>query len=231
MKKLLSIMLACAMLFALAPVGAVIADDAVAITLDTVIAAPADESVEVYIRMTSEPHWAAIELEVMFDASVLVYKGFRRNPALDAQAAAGETMMYTVNDDSADTGSVGVYFTTAGSSGGYFGYNPAGYDYFGVLTFDVAATAPVGLSPVAAVIDSLTNFEGDAVQFTVAAGGVDVVACEHDWQITAHVDEDCDVFAAAAHAVGGGAYLRARDIPRRFDTARLHRLYHSVFRD
>ena len=192
MKKLLSVMLAFAMLLAFVPSGAAGADDAVAVVVDTVTAAPADTGVEVYVRMTAEPHWAALELEIAFDPDVLVYKGFRRNPALDAQAVTGETMMYTVNTDNADSGSVGVYYTTAGNSGGYFGYNPDGCDYFGVLTFDVAATAPVGFSPVAAVIDSLTNFDTNAVAFTVANGGVNVIACEHDWQITAHADEDCE---------------------------------------
>ena len=192
MKKLLSIMLVFAMLLAFVPVGFAGADDAVAVVVDTVTAAPADTGVEVYIRMTAEPHWAAIELGITFDPDVLVYKGFRRNPAIDAQAAAGETMMYTVNADSAAAGSVGVYYTTAGNSGGYYGYNPEGCDYFGILTFDVAATAPVGLSAVSAVIDSLTNFETDDVAVTVANGGVNVIACDHDWQITAHADEDCE---------------------------------------
>ena len=192
MKKVLSIMLTFAMLLAFVPVGFAGADDAVAVVVDTVTAAPADTGVEVYVRMTAEPHWAALELEITFDPDVLVYKGFRRNPAIDAQAAAGETMMYTVNADSAAAGSVGVYYTTAGNSGGYFGYFPDGYDYFGILTFDVAATAPVGLSAVSAVIDSLTNFDTDAVAFTVANGGVNVIACDHDWQITAHQDEDCE---------------------------------------
>ena len=192
MKKVLSIMLTFAMLLAFVPVGFAGADDAVAVVVDTVIAAPADTGVEVYVRMTAEPHWAALELEITFDPDVLVYKGFRRNPALDAQAAAGETMMYTVNVDSVGAGSVGVYYTTAGSSGGYFGYNPNGCDYFGILTFDVAATAPVGLSDISAAITSLTSFEGENVPFTIANGGVNVVACEHDWQITAHEDEDCE---------------------------------------
>ena len=215
MKKLLSIMLVFTMLLAFVPAGAASADEAVAVSVDTVIAAPADTEVEICIRMASEPHWAAIDLAVAFDPEVLVYKGFRRNPALDAQAAAGETMIYTINTDSAAAGSVGVYFTTAGNSGGYYGYFPDGYDYFGILTFDVAATASVGLSAVSASIDSLTNFEGEDVAFTIADGGVNVVACEHDWQITAHADEDCENAGYTDYECSLCHAMRSVEIPAR----------------
>ena len=192
MKKVLSIMLTFAMLLAFVPVGFAGADDAVAVVVDTVTAAPADTGVEVYIRMTAEPHWSNLEMSVNFDPSVLVYKGFRRNPALIEQSSSSQLTMFALNTESADNGNVGIYFTTADSYGGYVGYYPDGYDYFGVLTFDVAATATVGMSAVSAVIDYLTDFNTEAVSFTVTAGGVNVIACEHDWQITAHEDEDCE---------------------------------------
>ena len=192
MKKLLSMILVCAMMLALLPAGHVFADGAVAIEISTATAAPADEGVEVYIGMTAEPHWSNLEMTVSFDPDVLVYKGFRRNPALVAQASSSVLTMFTLNTDSASNGSIGLYYTTADEPGGYIGYYPDGYDYFGVLVFDVAATASVGLSEVSATVEYLTDFMNEAVSFTTSAGGVNVIACEHDWQITAHQDEDCE---------------------------------------
>ncbi len=192
MKKLLSIILACAMLLAMAPAGAAVADDAVAVALDTVVAAPGDAGVEVYVRMGAEPHWAGVDMEFQFDAAKLTYKGFRRNPAIEAQVAAGDTIVCVINTDSAGEGVVGVHFAVAGNAGGYFGYFPDGYDWFGVLVFDVAPSAAEGLAPVSASISSLTDFDGEAVPFTLSAGGVNVTACEHEWTVTAHADMDCE---------------------------------------
>ena len=192
MKKLLSIILACVMLLVMAPAGAAVADDAVAVAVDTSVAAPGDTDVEVYVRMGAEPHWAGVDMEFQFDAAKLTYKGFRRNPAIEAQAAAGDTIVCVINTDSAGEGVVGVHFAVAGNAGGYFGYFPDGYDWFGVLVFDVAPSAAEGLAPVSASISSLTDFDSEAVPFTLSAGGVNVTACEHEWTVTAHADMDCE---------------------------------------
>ncbi len=192
LKKLLSMIIAFAMLLATAPSGFVFAEGSVAVAADTVTAAPGDTGVEVYVRMGAEPHWAGVDMSFAFDSSKLTYKGFRRNPAIEAQAAAGETMIYTINTDSAAAGSVSVHFAAVGSAGGYFGYFPDGYDYFGVLTFDVAPSAAEGLAEVSVNVSSLTDFEASDVPFTQTSGGVNVTACEHEWAVTAHAEMDCE---------------------------------------
>ena len=145
--KLMAVMLACAMLFAIAiPVASVAAADVVPITIETVEANPGDTEVEVQVIIPADPIWGAIQFTVKFDPSALTFSEFETNEAVQKQQTGGKPVIFALNDDKAAEGEVLVSFASSVTDGGYEGYYPVDkkgktYDYFGTFYFDVASDA------------------------------------------------------------------------------------------
>ena len=190
-KKLMSALLACAMLLAIAiPVASVAADDPIEITIETVESTAGAKNVGVKVFMPTG--WSGVGFTFHFDPAKLTFKRFEQNLAVQHQARDGEPNTYVLNKENAATGEVIVAFASAVVYNGVEGYcnvdvdDDAVYDYFGILVFDVAEGAE-GLQEVTAVVDKFIDPEGD-IAYNLTNGGIQLpggeeppVACEHEW--------------------------------------------------
>ncbi len=170
--KILSVLLACAMLFAMAiPATIASAAETLDIIVETVEANPGDTGVEVKVFMPSDPNWSAVDLTFNFDASKLTFKKFTRNQEVLDQSDNGDPQVYALNKDNAANGEVIVAFATATTAGGYEGYYGGEYDYLGVLVFDVAADAK-GMCDIRVSVGKLVNKDQQDVEYTATSGGI-----------------------------------------------------------
>ena len=113
MTKLMSVLLAIAMLFAMAiPVASIAAEDKISVSVETVEANAGDTGVAVKVFMGADPHWSAVGFTFNFDASKLTYKSWSWNPALNEQTLAGENNVSMINKNNAGSGEVIVTFAT-----------------------------------------------------------------------------------------------------------------------
>jgi len=117
--KILSVLLACAMLFAMAiPATIASAEDKVDIVLETVEAKPGDTGVTLKVFAESAPVWSAVDITFTFDASKLTYKSWAFNSEILNQMGSGEVQAL-INKNDAANGTVIVAFTTVSTAGGY----------------------------------------------------------------------------------------------------------------
>ena len=191
-KKLMSALLACAMLLAIAiPVASVAADGEIAITVETVKAEAGAQNVEVKLLIPTG--WSGIGLTFSFNPEQLTYKSFVTNKAIQDQSAAGEPNVYALNKNDAASGTVIVSFASAVVVDGVEGYSNVdedgeSYDYFGTFKFNVAEGLADGLYEITATVDKLVGPDGD-LQYTFTAGGIQigegeeppVDPCDHEW--------------------------------------------------
>ena len=172
--KILSVLLACAMLFAMAiPATIASAEDKVDIVLETVEAKPGDTGVTLKVFAESAPVWSAVDITFTFDASKLTYKSWAFNSEILNQMGSGEVQAL-INKNDAANGTVIVAFTTVSTAGGYEGYYPGEYDYLGTIKFDVAPEAKGNLGIAISVNKLCDNLSKD-VAYTLTDGGVKVV--------------------------------------------------------
>ncbi len=172
--KIMSVLLACAMLFAMAiPATVASAEDTLAIAVESVEAAPGAKAVEVKVFVPSEPNWSAVDITVNFDATKLTFKKFVLNQEVKDQGDNGDPQVYALNKDNAESGEVIIAFATATTAGGYEGYYGGEYDYLGTLTFDVVEGVK-GMCDITATIGKLVNKDQADVAFAVTNGGINV---------------------------------------------------------
>ena len=198
--KLMSVVLAIAMLFAMAiPVASVAAEgEKLAIVIETVEANAGDAEVEVKLFIPAEPHWSAIDITFNFDPTKLTFveEGFEVNEAVAKQLSGGKPSIFALNEDKAAEGEVLVAFASSVTDGGYEGYYNVDrkgnvYDYFGTFLFDVADGA-TGLQEITATVGKLVHTVDDEsvnVEYTLTNGGIQlpggeqppVDPCDHEW--------------------------------------------------
>ena len=194
--KLMSVILACAMLLAIAiPVASVSADDKLSVTVETVDSTAGTKNVGVKIFMPTG--WSGLDMTLKFDPAKLTFKRFEQNMAVQHQARDGEPNTYVLNKNEATTkGEVIVAFASAVVYNGVEGYcnvdvdDDTVYDYFGIAVFDVAEGVS-GLQSVSAVINKLIDVvEGENVnlEYEVTNGGINIPVAPHDhdygdWQV------------------------------------------------
>ncbi len=194
--KLMSVVLAIAMLFAMAiPVASVAAEGEVAIMVETVEANAGDSEVEVKLFISAEPHWSAIDVTFNFDPEKIsfVEEGFETNEAVSKQLSGGKPSIFALNEEKAAEGEVLIAFASSVTDGGYEGYYNVDrkgnvYDYFGTFLFDVADGA-TGLQEITVTVGKLVDAAGDNVQYVATKGGIQlpggdeppVDPCDHEW--------------------------------------------------
>ena len=201
-KKLMSALLACAMLLAIAiPVASVAAEgDKVAITVETVEAEAGANKVSVKVFAGIEPHWGGVDFVFRFDPEKLTFKSFALNPALKEQPDLGVTNAYAPNLEHKTEGIIYISWATTCTFGGYEGYYPTHenedgdivtYDYFGTFVFSVAD----GVTGLQEITAEITKFSGmvEGVQqdipYEITNGGIKtpggeeppVDPCDHEW--------------------------------------------------
>ncbi len=189
--KLMSVVLAIAMLFAMAiPVASVAAEGEIAITIETVESEAGAKNVGVKVFMPTG--WSGVGFTFNFDPAALTFKRFEQNLAVQHQARDGEANVYALNRNNAASGEVIVSFASAVVVDGKEGYynvdvdDDTVYDYFGILVFDVAEGVE-GLQAVTATVDKLVGPDGD-IEFTLTNGGIQLPGgeqppepCDHEW--------------------------------------------------
>ena len=194
MKKLLSLLLAALMLAPLCSAAPADAAAKVNISVDAIgEVARGTAGVELCVFVSELPRWSALQATVGFDAEALSFVGFELNPELRRQIEEGEMCIFGVNDAEAASGSVSFGYASAFAVGGAEGYHPGDYDYFGTLSFDVRADAPLGTTAVTLEVAELSRTEEDEpvpVAYSVTAGGMTLI-CVHDWQLAESVPVSC----------------------------------------
>ena len=196
MTKLMSVLLAIAMLFAMAiPVASVAADDPLLITVETVEAEAGAEEVEVKLYISAEPHWSAIDITFNFDPEKLTFveEGFETNEAVSKQLSSGKPAIFALNEENAANGEVLIAFASSVTDGGYEGYYNVDrkgnvYDYFGTFLFDVAEGVS-GLQEITVTVGKLVDADGENVEYTATNGGIQIPVAPHDhdwsdWEVT-----------------------------------------------
>ena len=195
-KKLMSALIACAMLLAIAiPVASVAADGEVAITVETVEANAGDKEVEVKLFISVEPHWSAIDVTFNFDPAKIsfVEEGFETNEAVSKQLSGGKPAIFALNEEKAAEGEVLIAFASSVTDGGYEGYYNVDrkgnvYEYFGTFMFDVADDAE-GLQEITVTVGKFVDAAGENVPYVATKGGIQlpggeeppVDPCDHEW--------------------------------------------------
>ena len=162
MKKLLSLLLAALMLAPLCSAAPADAAAKVNISVDAIgEVARGTAGVELCVFVSELPRWSALQATVGFDAEALSFVGFELNPELRRQIEEGEMCIFGVNDAEAASGSISFGYASAFAVGGAEGYHPGDYDYFGTLSFDVRADAPLGTTAVTLEVAELSRTEED----------------------------------------------------------------------
>ena len=217
-KKLMSALLACAMLLAIAiPVASVAADDPIEITIETVESTAGAKNVGVKVFMPTG--WSGVGFTFHFDPAKLTFKRFEQNLAVQHQARDGEPNTYVLNKENAATGEVIVAFASAVVYNGVEGYcnvdvdDDAVYDYFGILVFDVAEGIEDGLYEVTAVVDKFIDPEGD-VEYALTNGGIKLGAdeCEHEWEETSRTPATCSEKGSITYTCSKCGETKTEDI-------------------
>ena len=196
-KKLMSALLACAMLLAIAiPVVSVAAEDKVEIRIETVEGATAGQkNVEVKLFATADPHWSAIDFNISYDPSKLTFKNIVYNQAIKDQQDDGENVFPMLNKDDAVNGNVIIVFMTTTKVGGYEGYynvdnSGEAYDYVGTMKFDVAEGVEDGTYDITCTLTKCSGIVNDVQQdipYEITNGAIKVgeggepEPCEHEW--------------------------------------------------
>ena len=193
--KLMSVILACAMLLAIAiPVASVSADDKMPVTVETVEAQAGAKNVGVKIFIPTG--WSGLDMTLTFDPAKLTFVRFEQNKAVQNQARDGEPNTYVLNKNNAATGEVIVAFASAVVYNGVEGYcnvdvdDGTAYDYFGTAVFNVADDAAGKLAVTATINKLIDVVEGQNVNidYELTQGGINIPVAPHDhdygdWQV------------------------------------------------
>jgi len=195
-KKVLSLLLAIAMIFSLSVPFTIGGGNMLNIAVDTLegVVYRGDRDIEIYVRVPADPIWSAIDARFYFDPLALTFKSFVLNPEILRQSDEGEANIFIINKDNIAQGEIGIGFATVSYIGGYEGYYPAEYDYLGVLTFSVNEDAPLGFTAIEIEVRDVDAVNGDvtvSVPFTVQNGGF-TIACAHDWKLSESKEATCD---------------------------------------
>lgn len=194
-KKTVAFIISFAVLVSVMAPAVFFAEDAVSVSVAT-LSEPVDcgDRIELYVRVSAEPNWSAVDMKLGFDPQVLELEAFTLNGELQRQASEGGMTIFAVNDSKLAEGEYGIGFATVSSVGGYEGYYPAEYDYFGILTFKVLEEAEYGFTPVTVTVRRLSAISEDNaidVPFTATDGGV-IVVCEHSWKEIERTEPGCE---------------------------------------
>ncbi len=213
MKKMFAFAMAVAMLFSFPVISVGFAQDTISISLE---AAPdtvqgKDFSVKIFIE--SEPHWSAVDITLDYDPAVLTFKKFVLNQELKDQADNGDPAVYLLNKDYASEGMIIVGYATVTNAGGYEGYYPGEYDYFGTATFTVSADAPLGESAIDLIISKICDKDLTDVPFEVSGNKVNVL-CAHDWQESGRVAAECEKDGYVAYTCSKCSDEKSESIPQ-----------------
>ncbi len=191
MKKIITFILAISMLLSLPAASVGFAENTVSISLQEAPDTVQGKEVSLKVFIDSEPHWAAIDISFNYNPEALSFKKFVLNQELKNQSDDGEPAVYALNRNYAAEGTIIVAYATATSVGGYEGYYPGEYDYFGTITFTVNTAAPIGESEIELVIGKICDKDQVDVPFEVSGSKVNIL-CAHNWQETDRVDAKCE---------------------------------------
>lgn len=196
MKKIVSLLVAIAILLSLSVPAAVSAENILTIAVDALENSvyPGDKEVKVFVRIPAEPVWSAVDLRFYFDPQILTFESFSLNPELKRQSEEGEMNIYILDKERISKGEIGIGFITVTKAGGYEGYYPAEYDYFGYFTFSVNEEAALGFSEISLEVCDVKTVLGDIaidVPFEAKNGGV-IVECPHEWEMLERKEPTCE---------------------------------------
>ena len=138
--------------------------DKVAVTIETVEAAPGAAEVEVKVIVSASPKWNSIAMIIGFDPDKLIYKGYTRNPVITKKLANGEGLMHIIEERFADEGTITSVLATDEEEGNV-------YEYLFILKFDVAEGVS-GLQEITVAVDGLVDRSNTAVPFVQRNGGI-----------------------------------------------------------